>query len=299
MSSDELFIPGSVATCFAIIYLLRKTAQLLDNRRMPNDISPMRNYFAKLGLEPEIVEIYIALQAYGPQSLLQLARNAKIERTRLYRLLDTLVENHLIEIEEHYKRKLYKAAPISNLQIVLTKREQEIRDLQTELLRLQPQFQSSVHSPLTHVQFYKGREGVKQMYWNQTKAQTETVSILYENMQTKTKLAFFERWVERCNRRNMYFRSVVGDHFLDAQRTWYNEYSNEKLKNWQGRYVSNDIFPIIHSTVTYDDVVMYFNWKDGEIFGFEVYNQEIATAQRQVFEMLWRQGTAVPGHGEK
>jgi hypothetical protein len=44
---------------------------------------------------------------------------------------------------------------------------------------------------------------------------------------------------------------------------------------------------------------MYFNWKDGEIFGFEVYNQEIADAQRHIFEMLWQRGVSVPGHGEK
>lgn len=50
--------------------------------------------------------------------------------------------------------------------------------------------------------------------------------------------------------------------------------------------------------VTYDNVVAYYNWKDGEIFGIEVYNQEIATAQRNFFEMLWRQGLPIPDHGE-
>jgi len=266
---------------------------------MPNDTSPMHEYFAKLGLEPEIAEVYLALNAYGPQSLLQLARNAKIERTRLYRLLDVLTENHLIEIEEHYKRKLYKAAPVSNLQIVLTKREQEIRNLQQELMHLQTSAQAaSIHSPLTHVQFYRGLEGVKQMFWNQTKAKSETLSLLYENMQSKTNLTFFERWVERCNQHDMYFRSVVGDHFLTTQQEWYGEHSNEKLRHWQGCYVPDHLFPITHSTITYDDVIAYYNWRDGEVFGIEVYNQEIATAQRHVFEMLWDQGTAVPGHGE-
>jgi hypothetical protein len=50
--------------------------------------------------------------------------------------------------------------------------------------------------------------------------------------------------------------------------------------------------------VTYDDVVSYYNWKDGEIFGLEVYNQEIANAQRHLFEMLWQQGQPIPDHGE-
>ena len=267
---------------------------------MSSDISPMHEYFAKIGLEPEIAEIYLALQAYGPQSLLQLARNSKVERTRLYRLLDTLSEHQLIEIEELYKRKSYKAAPISNLQILLTKREQEIRDLQKELIDLQQTYQTSaLHSPLTHVQFYRGIDGVKQMFWNQTRAKGECLSILYANMQSKSNLAFFERWVERCNVQGLTFRSIVGDHFLSNQKKWYQEHDNEKLKNWEGRYLPDSILPITHSMITYDDVVAYYNWKDGEIFGLEIYNQEIAAAQRHTFETFWKQGKPLPGHGEQ
>lgn len=273
---------------------------MVDNVQMPNDISPVHEYFAKLGLDPEIADVYLALQAYGPQSLLQLARNAKIERTKLYRLIDTLTENHLIEIEVEYKRKAYKAAPISNLQILLTKKEQEIRELHAGLSQLQAAYPSNaLHSPLTHVQFYRGLDGLKQMFWNQTKAQSESLAILYENIQNRTNSSFFERWVERCNQQGMAFRSVAGDHFLRSQREWYSDHDNEKLAHWQGRYIPESVFPITHSTVTYDDVVSYYNWKDGEVFGFEIYNQEIANAQRLFFEMLWQQGQPIPGHGEQ
>ncbi|HSW66468.1 MAG TPA: helix-turn-helix domain-containing protein [Bacillota bacterium] len=267
---------------------------------MSTDISPMHAYFAKLGLEPQIADIYLALQAYGPQSLLQLARNARLERTRLYRLLDTLTECQLIEVEELYKRKLYKAAPIGNLQVLLTKREQEVRDLQKELVALQESYQHQTpHSPLTHVQFYRGVEGVKQMFWNQTRAQGECLSVLYENMQSKSNLAFFERWVERCNTQGLTFRSIVGDHFLATQKNWYTQHDNEKLTHWQGRYLPESVMPITHSMITYDDIVAYYNWRDGEIFGLEIYNQEIAIAQRHTFETFWKQAKPIPGHGEQ
>ena len=45
----------------------------------------MQEYFAKLGLEPEIADIYTALRMYGPQSLLQLARKGVTELTALQR----------------------------------------------------------------------------------------------------------------------------------------------------------------------------------------------------------------------
>lgn len=258
------------------------------------DTGSVRNYFAKLGLDPHVVDIYLALQAYGPQSLLQLSRNAGVERTRLYRLIDTLTDYRLIEIETHYKRKVFKAAPITNLQIVLSKREQELRDLHDELGELHARMEkTSRQSPLTHVQFYRGTDGIKQMLWNETKCNTENLAILYENMQHKTKLAFFQRWVEKFNTRDIHCRGIISDHFIQTQQQWYGTHSNERLHHWESRYLPDAIFLITHSMVTYDDVVAYYNWKDGEIFGIEVYNQEIANAQRQFFEMLWQQGQPV------
>jgi hypothetical protein len=86
---------------------------------------------------------------------------------------------------------------------------------------------------------------------------------------------------------------VFGDNFIRSQQDWYKKYDNERMVNWEGRYVPPGVFPITHSTTVYNDVTSYFNWKDGEIFGIEIHNQEIADAQRRFFEMLWQQGIEI------
>ena len=259
---------------------------------MQKDTDVVRNYFAKLKLEPEIADIYLALHAYGPQTISELSRNARVERTRLYRLLDDMAELQLCETEVRYKRSVIKPAPANNLQILLTAREQELRELQAELGSVEKilRAREPANLPTTRVQFYKGDAGLKQMFWNESRSNTENVSILFESMQMYTKTAFFERWVRRCNERNMQFRSVVGDHFLDGLKTWYSAHSNERLDHWTGRYVADEAFHITHNMVVYDDVVSYYNWRAGEIFGIEIYNAELAAAQRQFFEMLWEKG---------
>lgn len=253
----------------------------------------MHDYFARLGLEPEVADLYLALHTYGPQSLLQLARNARIERTRAYRLLDSLSDARLIEVETQAKRKIYKAAPITNLRVLLSNKEEEIRSLDSELEGLQSELSQTLHSPLSHVQFYSGNDGIKQMLWNQTRASGENVSILYENIQNRTNSAFFDRWVDTCNQHNLHFRSLVGDHFIESQQQWYNQHSNERLAKWSARYIAVSIFPITHSMVCYDDVVAYYNWHGEQVFGIELHNQQIADTQRVLFEMLWTQGQPV------
>lgn len=261
---------------------------------MSDDTQVLRSYFLKLGLEPEVADLYLALHAYGPQTISELSRHSKVERTRIYRLIDVLSEFNLIEVEMHYKRKILKAAPVSNLQILLSKKEDDLRSLRAELDGIQQTLHATSQSAMpTKVQFYHGVEGLKQLFWNQTRGSTENLSILYESMQNRTKSAFFERWVRACNERGLRFRSVISDHFLQTQQEWYAANDNERLKHWQARAVSPDVFNITHSVVIYDDVIAYYNWHEGNLFGIEVYNQEIADAQRAFFEMLWRQAKPV------
>lgn len=261
---------------------------------MADDTQVLRAYFLKLGLEPEVADLYLALHAYGPQTISELSRHSKVERTRIYRLIDVLTEVNLIEVETHYKRNILKAAPVSNLQILLSKKEDDLRMLRAELAGLQKTLHASSESTApTKVQFYKGIEGLKQMFWNQTRADTENLSILYENMQNRTKSTFFERWVRTCNERGIHYRSLIGDHFLQTQKQWYATRDNERLEYWEARFVPKEIFGITHSTIIYNDVVAYYNWHKGNLFGIEVYNQEIADAQRTFFEMLWQQSQPV------
>jgi sugar-specific transcriptional regulator TrmB len=260
-----------------------------------HEAGTIRTYFAKLGLDAEIADLYLALHEHGPQTISELSRSSGVERTRIYRLIDKLMASNLIEVESHYKRGVIKAAPIANLHILITQREQELRALQDELgLIEQVLARNSLSSPATRVQFYQGPAGAKQMFWNETRSKTEVLSILYQNMQIKTNSTFFERWVATCNEKDMRFHSLISDNFIASQEEWYNAHKNERLKNWEGRYISPDTFPITHGMVIYDDVVAYFNWKDDEVFGIEIYNKEIADAQRRLFEMLWTQAHADP-----
>lgn len=274
--------------------LLRKAGRRGKDRSMLGDTQAIRAYFFKLGLSSEIADIYLALHAHGPQTISELSRNAGVERTRIYRLMGELRENNLIEVESHYKKSIITPAPVSNLQILIAKKEHELHELRDGLQDLQETLSNAtLHTTATKIKAYRGVEGLKQMYWNQTRGKTENLSILYENMQVRTNLTFFERWVRTCNERDLKFRGVICDNFVKTQQGWYGRHSNERLTCWQSRYIPEGVFPITHSTVVWDDVTSYYNWKHGEVFGIEIHNKEIAQAGRQFFEMLWTQGLPV------
>lgn len=124
----------------AIIQLMASNQQLV------------RTYFTKLGFENEIADIYLSLYSLGPQNVSQLSRNARIERTRIYRLIDDLLASQLIAVESHSSRALLQAAPISNLQSLIIQRRQEADELEDGLQLLEKALrQNSITTPQANI----------------------------------------------------------------------------------------------------------------------------------------------------
>ena len=255
------------------------------------DIAAIRTYFTKLGLEPEIADIYVALHTHGPQTISELARTSRVERTRIYRLIDKLLASNLIEVESQYKRGIIKAAPIANLHILINEKEQELKSLQDELSLIEQVLgRNSLSSPTTRVQFYQGPEGIRQMFWNELRAQTEIVAYVFRVVNEPTGRSFMHRWGEEFAGRGLRERLLYGDDFreswTDADKKWGPGYS-KRIPGIDYHYLPPSVFAVTNTCEVYDNVVMYADWRDGELFGIEIYNQGIADAQRAFFELLW------------
>lgn len=260
------------------------------NPLMLPEATTIRTYFSKLGLDKEIADIYLALHTHGPQTISELSRNAHVERTRIYRLIDKLMASNLIEVESRYKRGVIKAAPIANLHILISQKEQELRSLQDELgLIEQTLARNSLSSPDTRVQFYQGPEGIRQMQWNLFRAKKEIRSMMHGPMQDTTGDSFFRRWTDKWNQGNWKCHILLDDHFLERSNAWHKKNPNVVPKSHFSRVLKPAQFLIKFEADIYDDVVAYYNWHGGEIFGIEIYNKEIAEFQRAFFEMLWLQ----------
>ncbi|HJQ08928.1 MAG TPA: helix-turn-helix domain-containing protein [Candidatus Saccharimonadales bacterium] len=255
---------------------------------MLTNTAAVRSYFAKLGFEKEIADLYLALHTHGPQNISELSRTSKVERTRIYRLIDTLLKSNLIEVETHYKRGVIKAAPIANLHILITQKEQELKSLQDELELIQQVLaRNSLSNPASQVQFYHGPEGVRQMLWNVLKAKSEIVGYTYRILDEITGRTFMERWAVSFKERDLRMRLLLSDEFA---KSWY----ENKPKVVQRRRVTGitynlidaQNFEITHSCKVYDNTIAYFNWKDNEVFGIEIYNKDIAAAWRHFLNAL-------------
>ena len=52
-------------------------------------------------------------------------------------------------------------------------------------------------------------------------------------------------------------------------------------------YLPQSILAIPHQTDIYNEVVSFYSWNEGEVWGTEIYNAKVANMQRQLFELAW------------
>jgi len=252
--------------------------------------SAIRTFFGKLGLEVELADIYIALHSHGPQSISALSRNAKVERTRIYRLLDRLMESNLIELETHHTRGIIKAAPITNLRILINQREEALKNLQDELgLIEQALARNSLSNPGVRVQLYHGPEGVRQMLQNELKAGTEILAYANRILEEATGKIFMDHWSGEFEARKLTIRQLVDEAYAKSQQTGRRSgiATSRKLGNSGQATVPEQLFKLRHVCHIYDQVVATYHWQDDDVYGIEIYNAGIADSQRQFFELLW------------
>lgn len=282
LSSDLWHVCGKVLCRMRTIVILPH----MDQARLT-----IRNYFGKLGLETELADLYMALHSHGPQSISELSRSSKVERTRIYRLIDKLLESNLIEMESRSKRGVIKAAPISNLRILINQREEALRNLQDELgLIEQTLARNSLSSPAARVQFYYGPEGVRQMLWNELSTKTEILAYTNRILEEATGKAFMGRWTEEAATRKLQCRQLVDENFRLSRQAGIRSgiAAEQEVISIQRSVLAKEIFEIHHVCRIYDMVTAYYHWEGDDVFGIEIHNRGITDSQRQFFELLWQ-----------
>jgi sugar-specific transcriptional regulator TrmB len=258
---------------------------------MVTDTEAVRRYFAKLGLAQEVADIYLALHTHGPQSISELSRNARVERTRIYRLIDQLMDSNLIELEGQSARGVIKAAPISNLHVLINQREQELKSLQDELnLIEQVLARNSLSTPAVRLQTYHGAQGVRQLLWNILSAKSEILGYCHQPLEAIIGKKLAQQWASEYTTRGLQAAILTNEQFTTNQET-----ASAKAKNNAGysspkglvwHTVNPTHFTATHFCMVYDDIVSYIHRKDNEIYGLEIHNQTTADAQRQLLEQI-------------
>ena len=247
----------------------------------------LTNFLEHLGFKNEEVEIYKTLLDRRDLTILEISRYTGITRTQVYRIIGNMKAKKLVaEIVDQYRKK-YRSVGIEALALLVKEQEEKTQRVSS----LFPEVSSllsckrGLSEPNTKVLFYKGKEGIKQIVWNILKARGEDLGYTHINVDEALGKSLAENWREEAVRRKIKFRDITNNRkiFLQTALTKIKDYPTL----FRTRYISPDKLNIDHQVDIYNDVIALYSWKEGDIFGVEIYNSTIVNLQKQIFNLLW------------
>lgn len=265
---------------------------------MSNQTDNLLGILEPFGLSQEESKIYLELLEKKISTALSLSRNLHIGRTKVYRILDKLIEKELVVQQLDSGGFKFTANDPNQLSLLLTKKESELISLQKNLPQVIKILQSKVDSGKSgsRILYYRGQEGLSQVNWNLLKAKGEFLSYEVSTASAYLPQVEAEKLRQAIVEKKIFVRTLTNK---TAQEP-YTEITELVKHWWQLKYISPKKLQIRADVFIYNDVYAVCNYLDtGDVFCFEIYNEHMAQMQREIFEQLWTEATAMKAVGDK
>jgi predicted transcriptional regulator len=238
------------------------------------------------GLSMEEAMVYAFLSQKGYQSALSISRENHLGRTKVYRLLDNLIAKKLIEQKLDDRGLKFGATDPSKFEQLVIEKEHAAAALRESLPALVETLQSMApqQGKKSKILYYEGVEGYKQITYNSTKA--KGMMRIIEQVDDVG-----EYWPKD-------FTEYVARKFMENQVKIHQITPFTKLSPWIDmpgyidqchsiRYISPKKLHIDFEVLVYNDVYALYSVGDEDAVCVEIYNEQLAQMQKQIFDFLW------------
>ena len=243
------------------------------------------------GLTEEESIIYLNLLENNTSSALTISRQTNISRTKVYRILDKLIQKQLVVQEYNQNGFKFKANPPSQLEYLINQKEIELSSLKQALPQTINLLENCLNQnhPQSQILYYRGTEGLSQVNWNLLNATKEFLSYEVNTADVYLPHAEAEKLRQALIDKNITSKTLMNQKNLPH----FSEIKNRELFQ-QIRYISPEILTIKSDIFIYNDTLTICHYLDNhDVFCLEIKNQFLADMQKQIFENLWQQGESI------
>lgn len=232
-----------------------------------------------LGFKDKKAQVYRACLELGQANAQEIAKKADVERTSVYVLLDSLIEDGLISSSIKKKRRVFISENPSNLLDLLKGKAELFEKTMPLFLSL---FKESSQKP--QIRFYQGKENLKEIL-------KDSLSCKEKNIRHFTSVQdivdifgkeYLEHYVEKRVKNGIKVLSLRPKQ--KEMDLWYFKAGNKQvLRN--SRFLPDAIsFDVV--CFIYDSKVSIISSKK-ESFGFIVESLEFAKFMKTIFNAIW------------
>lgn len=245
------------------------------------------------GLSTEEAQIYLFLLENRSKSALEISRELKLSRTKVYRILDRLLEKKLAVKELQTAGLHFLAESPEQLEFLLKKQAERLESLEHKHGSLMQELKAlggKYRSSNSEVRYYTGLDGLKQVTQNSLAAKKQL--LIYELDQDMSKFVDYE--FAESMRRELVKRKITTFQLTNLTEILpYTEVTSLIQDFWKVRHVSEKEFQIKFEVLIYNHVYALYTYERGEAFCVEIHNPYLAEMQRQLFRFIWKRAQAL------
>jgi sugar-specific transcriptional regulator TrmB len=267
---------------------------------MSDSADNIKHMLHPFGVEEIESDIYIHLLEKGYLSALSLSRSLGIPRTKVYRILDKLIDKGLVQQRLYDSGMKFGATDPSKFKQLVVEKLHTAEALKESLPDLLNKLENiaSRRKDKTKVLYYQGAEGLKQISYNSLRAKGELLTYEVANdMSDFVPEAFAEDLRRQFVKNKIHIKQLTWNtHFAP-----YTKVTELITKYWDVRSINPESLTMKSEVLIYNDVYVMYNPVGSELFGVEIYNADFADMQRQLFYMVWnnaRKMKIIGSHGE-
>jgi HTH-type transcriptional regulator, sugar sensing transcriptional regulator len=241
-----------------------------------------KNQLIDLGFGNKEASVYIALLELGPSTTTEISRRAKINRTTGYDVLESLASDGLVNTLGETKIQKFVAENPDKVIVFLENKIKQGQEKLKQAYNLLPELFSIYNEKeKPKVKFYEGAENIKEIFEDTLTAKNEIIGYAvgtdaFEAVGEEYLRDYFKRRVLK----NIKVRVIAPDDPDTLKVT-----ANDKKELRESLIVPKDKFYFTTETNIYNNKVLIMSWK--EKFAVLIESEEIADAQKKVFELAW------------
>ena len=241
-----------------------------------------KNQLIDLGFSEKEASVYLALLELGPSTTTEISRTAGINRTTGYDILESLVNDGLVNLVGETKIQRFVAESpekvISFLENKIKQSQERLRQAQLLLPELLSVF-SVKEKP--KAKFYEGIERVKETFEDTLNAKGDILAYAVGADAFKAVgEEYFKDYFRRRVERNVKVKVICPD---DPDTLKVIARDKEELR--ESVVVPRDKFYFTTETNIYNNKILIVSWK--EKFAVLIESEEIVDTQKKVFELAW------------
>lgn len=230
-----------------------------------------------LGFEDKEARIYLSLLELGGGTVLQIARESKVNRASIYYIMEKMKQKGYVAHVEKQGKELYIATKPA---LLLAQQKKHLKDFEHSLPELMGLHDQTGKRP--RVRFFEGIEAVKAIYEDTLTAKTEILNYANSREVRDHWPEYDDEYVAERVRRKIPLRGIAPD---DDYGRRVHEEDRKTLR--QIRLIDPKKLNFTNEIKIYDDKVAMISFEK-EVFGVLIKSDDMANTQRAIFEMAWQ-----------